>query len=63
MGIDFTTRGKRCDEQMTLLKKLWTEESVNFAGEFHTIENNGINPLPVQRPIPMWIGSGARPPK
>lgn len=63
MGIDFTTRGKRCDEQMALLKKLWTQESVNFTGEFHSIENNGINPLPVQRPIPIWIGSGARPPK
>ena len=63
MGMDFSTRGRYCDEQMTVLKKLWTESSVTFEGEFHTVPGIGIDPLPVQRPIPMWIGSGAHPPR
>lgn len=62
-GQDFRTRGRRCSEQMTLLKKLWTEEIVNFEGEFDTITAAGINPLPVQRPIPMWIGGRGVPSK
>jgi probable F420-dependent oxidoreductase len=62
MGVDFSTRGRRCDEQMALLKQLWGNQSVSFEGEFHQIEANGINPLPIQQPIPMWIGSGSQPP-
>lgn len=61
LGVDFHTRGKRCDEQMALLKRLWSEESVDFSGDFHTISEIGINPLPVQRPIPMWIGARGLP--
>ncbi len=62
MGIDFHTRGRRCSEQMGLLKHLWSEEAVIFNGEFDQIDGVGINPLPIQRPIPMWIGSGSMPP-
>lgn len=46
---------------MALLKRLWSEESVDFSGDFHTISEIGINPLPVQRPIPMWIGARGLP--
>lgn len=56
LGQDFHRRGRRCSEQMELLRLLWTQESVEFAGEFDQIAGIGINPLPVQRPIPMWIG-------
>ena len=63
LDIDFHTRGRRCDEQMKVLRKLWTEESVSFDGEFHTISNVGLNPLPVQNPIPMWIGARGLPSK
>lgn len=56
LGMDFRNRGKRCDEQMTLLKKLWTEETVSFEGEFHSVSDAGLNPLPHQ-PLPMWIGA------
>lgn len=59
MGFDFHTRGQRVEEQIELLRHLWTEPLVNFAGKFHTIDDAGINPLPVQRPIPMWIGGMA----
>ena len=61
LGADFSSRGRRCSEQMQLLKCLWTEEVVNFEGEFDRVRGNGINPLPVQRPIPMWIGAASVP--
>jgi probable F420-dependent oxidoreductase len=57
LGVDFHTRGRRCSEQMRLLKQLWTQEEVNFEGAFDTVKGVGINPLPVQRPIPMWVGA------
>ncbi len=63
LGIDFHTRGKRCNEQMQLLKKIWSEETVEFEGEFDKVSGAGINPLPIQRPIPMWIGGASKPSK
>jgi alkanesulfonate monooxygenase SsuD/methylene tetrahydromethanopterin reductase-like flavin-dependent oxidoreductase (luciferase family) len=44
-----------------VLKKLWTEPLVEFEGEFHSLHAVGINPLPVQRPIPLWFGGSADP--
>jgi len=56
LGQDFTTRGRRLDEQVRLLRRLWTEPSVTFAGQFDEIPGAGLAPLPVQRPIPVWFG-------
>lgn len=61
MGADFHTRGKRMEEQIKLLRRLWTEEVVEFKGRFDQIEHAGINPLPVQRPIPIWHGGSSEP--
>ena len=61
MGADFHTRGERCEEQLELLKLLWTQESVDFDGKWDRISGNGIDPLPVRRPIPVWIGAGGTP--
>lgn len=61
LGYDFRARGRRSAEQVQLLRRLWTEPLVTFDGEFHTIEDAGLNPLPVQRPIPLWFGGGADP--
>jgi len=61
MGVDFHTRGLRCDEQLALLRLLWTQSRVDFSGRFDHVVDNGINPLPVQRPIPVWIGASAAP--
>ncbi len=61
MGVDFRTRGARCDEQLELMHKLWEDHSVTFHGSFDTVEENGINPLPVQRPIPIWVGGRSVP--
>lgn len=53
---NFRNRGRRSEEQIAVLRALWTEELVTFRGEWHTIIEAGINPLPAQRPIPVWIG-------
>lgn len=60
LGMDIHNRGHRCEEQVAVLRALWTEESVDFHGNWHDIAGAGINPLPVQRPIPIWFGGGAR---
>jgi probable F420-dependent oxidoreductase len=59
MGEDFHNRGKRIEEQITLLRALWTQPVVDFKGEWERVPEAGINPLPVQRPIPIWIGGTA----
>ena len=61
MGQDFHTRGARCDEQLTLLRRLWCEPQVHFSGKWDQISGAGLDPLPVQRPIPVWIGAGSDP--
>jgi probable F420-dependent oxidoreductase len=56
LGEDFKTRGKRVEEQVAVLRKLWTDPLITHHGEHFKIENAGLNPLPVQRPIPIWFG-------
>jgi probable F420-dependent oxidoreductase len=56
---NFHDRGKRSEEQIAVLRALWTQETVTFQGRWHTITHAGINPLPVQRPIPLWLGGRA----
>ena len=63
LGIDFASRGARAEEQIELLRRLWCEETVDFEGRFDRVSGAGIDPLPVQRPIPLWIGAGALPSK
>ena len=55
----FHNRGRRIEEQVTLLRQLWTRPLVTFSGERHYIPDAGLNPLPVQRPIPIWFGGRA----
>ncbi|MGO9216158.1 MAG: LLM class F420-dependent oxidoreductase [Streptosporangiaceae bacterium] len=57
LGQDFRTRGRRIEEQVTLMRRLWTEESVTHAGEFDRVTGAGLAPLPVRRPIPVWFGA------
>jgi probable F420-dependent oxidoreductase len=61
LGQDFNTRGRRIEEQVNVLRKLWTEPLVNYRGKDHVIDNAGISPMPIQRPIPIWFGGGAEP--
>ena len=57
LGQDFTTRGRRVEEQVDLLRRLWTEPSVTYEGSFDRVTGAGLAPLPVQRPIPVWFGA------
>ncbi|MSQ28970.1 MAG: LLM class F420-dependent oxidoreductase [Dehalococcoidia bacterium] len=60
LNEDFTTRGRRMEEQVALLRQLWAEPTLNFEGRFHRVPYAGINPRPAQ-PIPIWMGGGADP--
>ena len=56
LNENFRNRGRRCEEQIAVMRALWTEEVIDYQGQWHRIPEAGINPLPVQRPIPLWIG-------
>jgi probable F420-dependent oxidoreductase len=58
LGVDFSTRAERYEEQIELLRLLWTEDVVSFEGRFDKVSSAGILPRPVQRPIPIWMGGG-----
>jgi probable F420-dependent oxidoreductase len=59
LNENFHNRGKRMDEQVALMRRLWTDPLVDFQGKWHTIPDAGLNPLPIQRPIPIWFGGNA----
>jgi probable F420-dependent oxidoreductase len=54
---DFSNRGARVEEQVEVLRRLWSEELVTYEGRWHHLDRMGLNPMPVQRPIPIWMGS------
>jgi len=58
LNEDFHNRGRRVEEQLAVMRALWTERTTTFKGEFHTIDDAGLNTMPIQRPIPIWMGSG-----
>jgi probable F420-dependent oxidoreductase len=59
LGNNFHDRGRRSEEQIAVLRALWSQEVVNFKGRWHQITAAGLNPLPVQRPVPIWLGGRA----
>jgi probable F420-dependent oxidoreductase len=61
LGKSFSDRGSRMTEQVTLLRRLWTEQTVTFEGAHETVIGAGLSPLPVQRPIPVWFGAQSQP--
>lgn len=56
LGVEMRSRAPRLEEQIGLLRRLWTEPVVDFEGDFHRVDAAGINPLPTRRPVPIWIG-------
>ena len=58
LGVDFKHRASRYEDQIDLLRALWTEPAVTWRTPHHTVSDAGINPLPIQRPIPLWLGGG-----
>jgi len=61
LGENFHDRGRRFEEQIELIRLLWQDPVVTFEGRWHKVTAAGLNPLPVQRPIPIWIGASAEP--
>ena len=59
LGENFHNRGKRSEEQIDLMRKLWADEHVTYDGRWHKVTDAGINPLPQARRIPVWFGGMA----
>jgi len=60
LNQDFSNRGSRYAEQIELLREFWTKDTIGFEGRYHKVDHAGINPQPIQKPIPIWMGAGAR---
>ena len=62
MNAPFKERGKVSDEQLTLLKQLWTDEHITFNGEYYHVDDVAFSPKPYQKPrIPIWVGGEGKP--
>lgn len=59
LGLCFGDRAARYEEQIEVLRRLWTEPSITVMTEHHRIDRAGLSPRPAQRPIPIWMGGGA----
>jgi|SRR5450755_2601431 probable F420-dependent oxidoreductase len=59
LNMDFHTRGRVLDEQIDVLRRLWSQEVITYKGKFHTISEAGLNPLPTRRSIPIWTGGSS----
>lgn len=61
LNESFHNRGRREEEQIEVMRRLWTQESVSFKGRWHSVPEAGLNPLPIQRPIPIYLGGSTDP--
>jgi probable F420-dependent oxidoreductase len=59
LHLDTRTRGRRTDEGLTVVQRLWREDRVDFQGEHYRLSGATIAPKPVQANLPMWIGGGS----
>jgi probable F420-dependent oxidoreductase len=59
LGEDFHTRGRVIEEQIEVMRLLWSKETISYKGQYHTITEAGLNPLPIRRSIPIWMGGSA----
>ncbi len=59
LGENFHNRGKRSEEQIDLMRRLWAEPTITYNGKWHTIPDAGLNPLPINKNIPIWLGGTA----
>lgn len=57
LDMNFRSRASRMEEQIEVCRLLWTEQHVSYEGKWHKIEDAGLAPMPIQRPIPIWIGA------
>jgi probable F420-dependent oxidoreductase len=59
LGMRFENRARRFEEQIELMRRLWCERVVTFDGQYHKVSAAGLNPRPIQQPIPIWIGASS----
>jgi len=59
MHLDPTTRGRRTDEALEIIARLWSGEKLDYAGKYFQLTGAQIAPLPVQPDLPMWIGGSS----
>ena len=59
LGEDFSNRGKRSEEQIDLLRSLWSENLLTYEGKYHKVTDAGLNPLPPDKSIPIWFGGSS----
>jgi probable F420-dependent oxidoreductase len=59
LDVDFATRGARMDEQIEVMRLLWSEEVIDYHGRFHSIPRAGISPRPTSGSVPIWVGGAA----
>jgi probable F420-dependent oxidoreductase len=59
LGMNFKTRGRMIEEQVELMRLLWSQDVVSYKGRYHTVTEAGLNPLPLGRSIPIWMGGSA----
>jgi probable F420-dependent oxidoreductase len=62
LNMSFADRGKVFEDQIEVMRALWTKPAVTLKTPYHTITDAGINPLPIQKPIPIWFGGGSKHP-
>jgi probable F420-dependent oxidoreductase len=62
LGVPWSERGKIFEDQIGVLRELWTKRSPTIKTPYHTVTDAGIKPLPIQQPIPLWFGGGAKEP-
>ena len=59
LGMNFHTRGRMIEEQVEVMRLLWSQDVVTYKGRYHAITEAGLNPLPPGHSIPIWMGGGA----
>lgn len=61
LGMPFSRRGARIEEQVVLMRKLWSQRSVTNHSMYEQVTGAGLSPRPIQQPIPIWFGAGSAP--
>jgi probable F420-dependent oxidoreductase len=59
LNVDTRTRGRKTDEGLEIIARLWREDSVDFTGKHYQLSSASISPKPVQPDLPMWIGGSS----
>ena len=60
LGVPYAERGPRTDEYLEIMKRLWSEEAVTYQGRFYSCRDMMLEPKPLQKPLPIWIGGNSR---